>query len=92
MNVMVNHSLPINQWQPKEKPKREITYSLEMEERLAAKWANLSWDEYACLPGASRWIDPESDGDSKAAVLVAYRMAMRIEAVQNYIEPRKGKK
>lgn len=62
-----------------------------MEERLAAKWSEMSYSEYQALPGADRWIDEESGGDSKASVLVAYRIAMRIEAIHNHIDKPKKK-
>lgn len=53
-----------------------------MEEALAAQWAGYTWIEYLTLPGAEWWVDPDEGGDSKAMVLMKYRTAMRIEAIQ----------
>lgn len=59
----------------------KISYNLAFEEQLARIWAGLSEAEYAALPGAPRWVDPETGGRSKAEVLVLYRMNNRIGAV-----------
>lgn len=84
----MNDAITVLQWQPRDPPKRQITYdNLEIEERLAAQFSGYTWEQYQTLPGADWWIDPEAGGDSKASVIVFYRVAKRIEYIQN--EPTK---
>jgi hypothetical protein len=51
------------------------------ENRLAAQWAGYSWMEYLALPGAQRWVDPYTGGESKCLVLVAYRAELMMRSI-----------
>lgn len=63
------------------KSKRQISYTMAMEQRLAAQWAGYTWQAFSLLPGVDRWIDPKIGGDSKSSVIVSYRRAKAIESI-----------
>lgn len=84
---------PIRQWQFKHKPLVSITYSLQLEEVLAAVWAGLSLKEYYSLPGSGEWVDPEGEIPlSKEDIVAAFRMDGLISAVAKDADNPKGKR
>jgi hypothetical protein len=73
---------PLDEWRSPPNPKATaFTYSDVAENRLAAQWAGYSWMEYLALPGAQRWVDPYTGGESKCLVLVAYRAELMMRSI-----------
>lgn len=58
-----------------------IDYNFEYEERLAARHAGYTFEDYMKLPGSAYWI--EGDGDDKCSIIVAYRAFALIEVLKN---------
>lgn len=75
------NGLPIENYAFKNPPSVNISYAQLFDEHQARIWAGLSLEEYHALPGAPRWVDPETGGMSKAEVLMLYRMHHRIHSV-----------
>ena len=61
-------------------PLSGVEYSVELEWRLAARWAGYRFDEFQIL-----------DGEEQSENVAAYRIAMRIEAVLNMEQARAAK-
>jgi hypothetical protein len=73
---------PLSEWHRKPDPKATtFTYSDVAENRLAAQWAGYSWREYLALPGAQRWVDAYTGGESKCLILVSYRADMMMKSI-----------
>lgn len=83
--------MDLRQYRFNHKPHVRISYSMQMEERLAAAHCGYTWEQYLTLPGADWWIDPTAPTDSKASVIAFYRADNLMKAVVND-PPKKGKK
>lgn len=59
-----------------------ITYSSELEERLAAHHAHYTWEQYTALTGVPAWC--EDGEDSKTMVIATYRAYQHMVGVQQW--------
>lgn len=91
MNVRLGSGSDIRLYRFHNKPHVQIHYSFHMEQRLAAKHSNLTWDEYQRLPGSNEWVDVNNPCDSKADIVAFYRMDSLIHAISSDVPPPKGK-
>lgn len=80
---------PARDYRFKNKPKKQISYSIDQEMRLAAHFAGYAWDVFQALPGTSEWVDPDNPTDDKASVLASFRMHNLTEAIAQDFDPKK---
>lgn len=81
--------MPIEAYQFKNPPAIKISHAQTFENHEARIWAGVSLDEWHRLPGAPRWVTPETGSWSKCEVVMLYRMHHRIAAVAEDAQTKK---
>lgn len=66
----------------------EAGFPSELEQREAARFAGLKWEEYQELPGTREVAEQWGENDSKCDVLAHYRMTNLFDAVMGDLNKR----